>query len=208
MNQNEKPPDPDGITAEALALQVQKGSKASFTQLVNRFGPRLYHYFRQKIHSREDCEDLVQETLVKAYRNIHLYRGTYAFSTWLFTIGTRRMVDYFRTRDRQCFARIPMDLPARGDPYETAARRDEEHHFWVQARALPGLQYTVLWLRYSEEMPVKEIAKVLGISRVHVKVLLYRARARLAKLPMLQYSRGNPREDSALREVFSYEGGS
>jgi RNA polymerase sigma-70 factor (ECF subfamily) len=50
------------------------------------------------------------------------------------------------------------------------------------AARLPEGQYQALWLRYAEEMPIKEIAKVMGKSQVCVKVLLYRARTSMAKL--------------------------
>lgn len=172
----------EGLTAEALATRVQEGSKAAFAELANRFGPRLFNYFRQRILSREDCEDLVQETLVKTYQNIHRFRRAGTFSTWLYTIGTRQMVDFFRIRERVRTERIPDDLPAEGDPFDAAVREDEKSRIWGHARMLPHRQYDALWLRYAEEMPVREIARVLGLSRVHVKVLLFRARARLAKL--------------------------
>ncbi|MHC4942543.1 MAG: RNA polymerase sigma factor [Planctomycetota bacterium] len=184
MDQRDNLQDSGMLTDEALACRVQQGSKAEFTELVNRFGPRLYHFFRMKFNCRQDCEDLVQDTLVKAYLNIHKYRRKWAFSTWIFTIGARRAVDHFRTQDRAPAWPIPNDLPADSDPYESAARRDEKDNLWALARMLPEKQHAALWLRYCEDMPVKEIARVLEITRVHAKVLLYRARTRLARLEM------------------------
>ncbi len=175
-------------TAEELARQVQGGSKAGFAELAARFGPRLFCYFRQKISSREDCEDLVQETLVKAYRNIDRYRPTQVFSTWLYTIGTRLAIDHFRSRNCRRAASVSCDgaaastVDAGEDPYETAARRDDAGSLWSLARSLPEKQRDVLWLRYGEGLAVKEIAPVLGLTRVHVKVLLFRARKGLAKM--------------------------
>ena len=169
------------LAAEELALRVQQGSKICFTELVNRFGPRLFGYFRQKVNNREDCEDLVQETFVKAYRYIHRYDPSRSFDPWLFTIGTRLVVDHFRTRERGRTAPISPEPVASGDPYEFAARRDEIDSLWVLAGSLPRKQHDALWLRYVEEMSVPEIARVLKITRVHVKVLLFRARSRLAR---------------------------
>lgn len=172
--------EPGGLAAEELALRVQQGSKGCFTELVNRFGPRLLGYFRQKVNSREDCEDLVQETFVKAYRNIHRYDPGRSFDPWLFTIGTRLVVDHFRTCARTPGAPIVDEPVAEGNPFETAARRDEMASLWSRARGLPRKQHDALWLRYVEEMSIVEIASVLSVTRVHVKVLLFRARSRLA----------------------------
>ena len=204
-NQNEEPHVLEGLTAEALACRAQQGSKASFAELANRFGPRLYNYFQMKVNNRDDCEDLVQETLVKAYLNIHRYQETHPFTTWLYTIGIRLAVDYFRASTRRSMARIPDDVPGGRNPYDSAVRRDEKRTLWAQARTLPKNQHDALWLRYVENMPVKEIARALGMSRIHVKVSLYRARVKLAylqKVPKASIRTGSEDEE-ALKEILS-----
>jgi len=170
------------LSDEELALGVQRGSNACFAELANRFGPRLYNYFKQKVACREDCEDLVQDTLLKAYGNIERYRRRWAFTTWLFTIGTRKVVDHFRSNGHHRRTPVPPALSAPGDPSDTAALRDEADNLWRLARRLPEKQYDALWLRYVEELPVKEIACALNVPRLQVKVLLHRARTHLAKL--------------------------
>lgn len=193
------------LSAETLARYVQEGSKISFTELVKRFGPRLYNYFYPKVQNREDCEDLVQDTLVKAYKNIHLYNHNRTFTTWLFTIGTRKLVDHFRTLNRMRITDIPHDLPGGGDPYEAASRQEDKNNIWSLARTLPGKQYHALWFRYAEDMPIKEIARVLGINGMHVKVLLYRARAHLAKQKTLKrIAQKYPENKKTLKEILSY----
>jgi len=200
-----QPPHLAGLTPEELARRVQGGSEASFAELVNRFGPRLLHYFHQKVLSREDCEDLVQDTLVKAYGNIHHYESSRPFGTWIFTIGTRRMVDFFRTRDRKKMTSIPLDFPAESNPFDSAVRREKKRNLWAHARTLPGRQFEALWLKYVEGMPVREIAHVLGVTSVHIKVILYRARNKLAKLDMLNDSAKENKTDSkVLKEMLSY----
>jgi RNA polymerase sigma-70 factor (ECF subfamily) len=171
-----------GLTDEELALSVQRGSKVCFAELARRFGPRLYGYFRQKLDSREDCEDLVQDTLLKAFTNIHRFRGKWAFTTWIFTIGTRRLVDHFRADGLRTKERIGAENVPQPGPLEKAAQREETENLWRLARELPGKQYHALWLRYVEELPVKEIARALSVPRMQVKVLLFRARARLFHL--------------------------
>lgn len=201
----QKPSKPGGPTSEELARRVQGGSEASFAELVNRFGPRLLHYFCQKIPNLEDCEDLVQDTLVKAYRNIHRYEASRPFGTWIFTIGTRKMVDFFRTRDRNATTPIPVDLPSDSNPFDSAVRREKKRNLWSHARTLPGHQFEALWLKYVEGMAIKEIAHVLGMTRVHVKVVLFRARNRLAKLDYLNDSiKGKTVDNKTMKEILSY----
>lgn len=170
------------MTPEELAYKAKQGSKASFTQLVTRFGPRLYSYFYCRIPIREDCEDLVQETFIKAYKNIRRFDCKRAFKTWLYTIGARLSVDYIRADKRRQMAPLPEDAAAnRSSPFEEAVQKEKKQSLWSHARALPQKQYDALWLRYMEDMPVKQIAQVLGASQTHVKVMLFRARIKLAE---------------------------
>ncbi|MBU0753863.1 MAG: RNA polymerase sigma factor [Planctomycetes bacterium] len=189
-----------------MAAQVQQGSKASFTELVNRFGPRLYHFFKGKIASKEDCEDLVQETLVKAYQNIRQYRNTWAFSTWIFTIGARRVVDFMRVRKEHKFSPLPEDGLSKSDPLESMVRREQKDHLWTRAKTLPQKQYAALYLHYREDMSIREIAKILGVSKIHTKVLLFRARSRLVDMETkMNPSHQKPKSDpEKLQNILSY----
>lgn len=59
--------------------------------------PRLYNFFRYRVGNNQVAEDLTAETFEKAWRNRHRYRHDLAaFSTWLFTIAKRVVIDYFR----------------------------------------------------------------------------------------------------------------
>jgi len=189
---------PAGTSSEDLASGVQMGSRADFTELVNRFGPRLFAYFFQKVANREDCEDLVQDTFIKVYLNIQKYNQDWAFSTWIFTIGTRCMADYFRKQKKRRSVPIPSDLHDPRDPFRSIRQRDEKNNLWALARDLPEKQFTALWLRYAEDLPVLQIARVMGITRVHVKVLLYRARVNLAKKKGSRRTGRNTSEDSKI----------
>ena len=180
---NSKSPDTlEILTAEELALEAQGGSKAHFAELVNRYGPRLYHFLRHKVSRDEDAEDLVQDTLVKAYQNLHRYSPSHLFSTWLFTIGRREAISYYRAQQRRRERPEPMPPGPVPNPLEMIISLEEKDNLWKRARQLPEKQYDALWLRYAEDMSVKEIAKVLSLTRIHIKVLLYRGRSQLAKL--------------------------
>ena len=72
-------------------------------------------------------------------------------------------------------------------------QREAEDELWQLARrTLPELQCQALWLKYAEEMSVEQIARVLRRTQVHVKVLLFRARTRLARELETQAARETP----------------
>jgi RNA polymerase sigma-70 factor (ECF subfamily) len=67
------------------------------------------------------------------------------------------------------------------DPEEIVIQKEESKNIWALATTLPKKEYEALWLRYAEDMSIKEIARVTKKSPITVRVLLYRARLKLAE---------------------------
>lgn len=166
------------LTSEELAWQAGRGCQASFAELVRRFAPKLQAFLRRRTRDRHEAEDLVQDTFVKAYENLSRYDSSWRFSTWLFTIASRAAVSHHRRKRPVC---VRPDLPSAACD-EAAERREQRESLWAMASQLPQRQYQSLWLKYGEDMPIREIARVMGKSQVCVKVLLYRARTAMARL--------------------------
>lgn len=167
------------LSTEELARRSQQGCQASFAELVARFGNRLFRFLQHKTNNVQDAEDLVQDTFVKAYRNIHRYQDSWKFSTWLFTIAARLAYSHFRRlRSFRKVGRIESGDPG---PEKMVAEQETRLNLWALAGDLSSNQYQVLCLKYGQDMSIKEIAHVLRKSQVNVKVLLYRARLNLAK---------------------------
>jgi len=175
--------DPAEPSAEDLARQAQGGDVAAFETLVGWFGPRLLRYLRHRTRNLHTAEDLLQETFLKAFRGLSAYDSSRSLTTWLFTIATRLAISHGRRR-KEIVMSSPGDLSsaktAAAD--EIVALREEGQNLWARAqRTLPELQYTALWLRYAEEMSISDMARVMGTSAGNTKVLLHRARRRLAE---------------------------
>jgi len=171
---------------EQLARETQQGSVAGFEELVRRYQVPLLHFLRNHTGSVADAEDLVQDTFVRAYENLHRYRPSRRFSTWLFTIAHRIGLNEKR-RKRPIAGPEALESVAAGaaEPETTAAEKEHRERLWdLAAEALSEEQWTAAWLYYVEEMSIREIARVLHRSRVATKTMLFRARKRL--LPALQ----------------------
>jgi RNA polymerase sigma-70 factor (ECF subfamily) len=169
---------------QQLAREAQQGSVAGFEELVRRYQVPLLHFLRNRTRSTADAEDLVQDTLVRAYENLYRYRPPYRFSTWLFTIAHRISLNERRKRRPSGGPDGIESVPARGAGPEAAAiEKEQRGRLWdLAATSLSQPQMTALWLYYVEEMPVAEIAKVLERSRVATKTMLFRARRKLKPL--------------------------
>lgn len=168
-----------GLSSEELAGRAKRGCQASFTELVRRYAPRLQTFLCRRNRNDHEVEDMVQDTLVKAYRNLDRYDDSWRFSTWLFTIAGRVAVSRHRRKQPELDGLDPqVQMLA---PDEAADRQEQRESLWAMAAELPAGQYRALWLRYGEDMSMKEIAAAMGKSQVCIKVSLYRARVSLAR---------------------------
>jgi RNA polymerase sigma-70 factor (ECF subfamily) len=169
---------------QQLAQEAQQGSVAGFEELVRRYQVPLLHFLRNRTGSTADAEDLVQDTWVRAYENLHRYRSSYRFSTWLFTIAHRISLNERRKRRPASGSdQVESVSDGRAEPEAAAIEKEQRGRLWnLAATTLSQPQITALWLYYVEEMPVAEIAKVLKRSRVATKTMLFRARRKLKPL--------------------------
>lgn len=172
------------LSSEELASRAQEGSLASFGELVDRFEGMLQGYLRRRVGESE-CEDLAQETFVRAWGSIGRYDPERKFSTWLFTIASRLATDTYRSRTRERKA-----LNARANDssiskeevsFDHCETSGEAERIWSVARSiLNDEQFSALWLRYAAEMDIADLASSLGKNRVATRVMLFRAREKLA----------------------------
>ncbi|HLA84414.1 MAG TPA: sigma-70 family RNA polymerase sigma factor [Thermoguttaceae bacterium] len=167
-------------TDEELARRARAGCRGSFEELVRRFQVPLVHFLRRWT-TVEEAEDLTQETLLRAYENLHRYRSRWKFRTWLFTIARRLCLNLNRRRRPMSGSDLLQTLASTDEPGDAAAADDNRRRLWETAGgALAEREFTAMWLYYAEEMPVKEIAHVVGRSATAVKTMLFRSRKKLA----------------------------
>lgn len=173
-------------TAEALALEARRGSVPAFEELVARHEAGLFRFLFQRTRDTGLAEDLVQEAFLRAWQKLELYDSRWRFSTWLYTIAANLSVSAHRARGKEPEAvagELAFDGPApEPGPAETVAQADAGRALWdFAAGVLREEERSALWLRYAEERSMEEIGAILGRPAVTTRVLLFRARARLAE---------------------------
>ena len=170
---------------EELACRAQQGCAESFDELMRRYQVPVLHFLRHRGLACE-AEDLLQDTFVRAYENLHRYHRRWRFATWLFTIARRLSInDRRKVRPWSGNSALAEAAAATAGPLEALMEEDGRRYLWsIADRILSEEERSAVWLHYVEEMPAREIAAVLGRTRVAVKTMLFRARRRL--LPYLQ----------------------
>lgn len=175
------PPERSTDSDAELVRQSQAGSLAAFEQLVYRYEHRVHAFVNQLCRNATDARELTQDTFVKASQSIRYFDVRREFAPWLFTIARHKCVDRHRGTPPMSEAPLP-ETADEANPGELLAEQEDREQLWQLARRnLTETQFQALWFRYAEDMDVAQIAQALGKSRVHVKVLLFRARQILGR---------------------------
>lgn len=171
-------------TDEALAIAARDDVR-HFELLYERYADRIYAYALSRTGSPEIADDLVGDTMIAALENLHRFdpeRG--AFSTWIFTLATRRIADQQRAHHR-FWRYVTMRWrpdPAAIDTTEWAARTEDIDRVRGAVGRLTGSHQEVVALRFVADLPISGIASVLGISEAAVKMRLQRALQNVAAM--------------------------
>ncbi len=165
-----------------LIESARGGNALAFAVLYDRYADRVYRHIAYRV-GVPDCEDLTQQTFLKAWQAIGRYRVMdVPFVAWLLTIAHNIVVSYYRARrEHQPLVDDVPKIDERADPHRQA-ERNERQRMVRQAisRLKPEFQQVVA-MRYLEELDYADIARQLGKRENTVRVTLHRALHELRK---------------------------
>jgi RNA polymerase sigma-70 factor, ECF subfamily len=174
---------PDAGTDEALVSAFLRGEERAASELVRRHVAALGQFLYSSGAGRDEVEDLVQDTLFRAFRKLESWRRKGSFRSWLLSIGSNLLRDQFRSRKgRQLISIDQRELPDRADPHADLAASDTEERLRQGIAALPRLQREVFLLRAQQGTDYDEIAEVLGTTPGAARVHYHHAVKRLKEL--------------------------
>lgn len=158
-------------------LRNPKTQREAFSVIVHTYREPLYWKIRHIVLSHEDTDDILQNSLLKAWSNLHTFEGKSKLSTWLYRIAVNEALDFIRKQHNQ--ARVSTD------EHPTIASQlmaDEyfdgdatEAQLQEAIAILPDVQRTVFTLRYYDEMKYSEMSKVLNTSEGALKASYHHA---------------------------------
>jgi RNA polymerase sigma-70 factor, ECF subfamily len=161
---------------EELASLACSGQIQAFDELVRRHWAGIRRFLLGYLsHSASD--DIAQETFLRAYRKIEQYDGNRPFLPWLFTIARRLALNEIRRKNRKNEVSLPDHSPEKVPETEPLSFGP----LWKLAKGqLSANAYAALRLHYAEDLSVEDVAQVLGKGKIATKVMLHRARKKLA----------------------------
>jgi RNA polymerase sigma-70 factor (ECF subfamily) len=166
------------LTDEQLVDASLDGAEGAFPELVERYQERLLRFLLTRSVSRADAEDALQDTFINAYRYLASFDSRWRFSTWIYRIALRNAARQRRPEWHDS----DVELVGDSDPLQDCIAHSEQENIWLTARrVLREDAYNAMWLRYVEDLSVKEIAVALDKTLSWTKVALLRGRRRLSE---------------------------
>jgi RNA polymerase sigma-70 factor (ECF subfamily) len=166
-----------------LVAAYRHGNELAAAELIERHITALGRFLYSSGADRDDVEDLVQETLFRAFRRLATWRGEASFRSWLFTIAGNLLRDQFRSRKgRQVLSLNDRDIPAASDPDADLAAGDAAERVRQGLTQLSRLQREVFLLRAQEGSEYADIAVALGTTPGAARVHYHHAVKRLKEL--------------------------
>src|SRR6478735_1464565 len=179
-------------TDSAAAEQARKGDQRAFGALVERHSRSVFRLAFRMTQNEQDAEDLVQETFLKAYKQLHRFDGRSAFGTWLYRIAANCSLDLIRARKNRKEQSAASTNPEKPDWLDRVAAPDPSPERLARSgqiasllkpalEQLTDLERTAFVLRHYEGRGIADIAGVLGVEANAAKHSVFRAVQKLRR---------------------------
>ena len=182
-------------TDAELLQRIRADDPGAFDQFVDRYGDRIFGFGLRMCGEREDAQDVLQETLIKAFESMKTLKEPKALKSWLYRVAAnqclmKRRKGKFEPKHELSLEELmprsaenaSYEIPDRTDgPDDTAARNEVRSTVHTAIRNLPANYRIVLLLRDIEQFTTRETAEALGLPETTIKMRLHRARLGVRK---------------------------
>lgn len=149
------------------ALQSPAEVEAAFKVLVSKYKERLYWQIRKIVIDHDDADDVLQNTFIKVYKNIHSFQGNSQLYTWLYRIATNEALTFIKNKAKRnktsstevknaAIQNLESDVYFEGDAIQLKLQQ--------AIATLPEKQQLVFNMKYFEEHTYEELSEILETS--------------------------------------------
>ena len=194
-------PTQAGIDETTLVAQSREGNTSAFAELVRRYEGKIFRLAQHVTQNREDAEDVLQETFMKAYEHLDQFQGNSKFYTWIVRIAVNQALMKLRRKKTGKTVSLDETIDTGEDtvvreiatwdenPEQRFSREEMGEILDSAIQSLEPPYRSVFVLRDIEELSTEETADALGLSIPAVKSRLLRARLQLREKLTRQFKR-------------------
>ena len=159
-------------------LQEKKTSSEAFKELVSLYKERLYWHIRNMVKDHEDTHDVLQNTFIKVFKNIHNFKGESKLFSWMYRIATNEAISFLNKKakrnqissedlQQQLIANLESDVYFEGDEIQLKLQK--------AIASLPAKQQQVFNMKYFQELKYREMSDILETSEGALKASYHHA---------------------------------
>ena len=163
------------------------GDQTAYGLLIDKYKYLIFTLACRMMKNREDAEEIAQDTFVKAYQELHTFKGEAKFSSWLYKIAYRKCLDQIKKNKRLPSALTTgeegmRNLKESGGVVESMETEERNKILKAAIARLKEEDAALVTLYYFEEMSIREIEEITDLSANTIKVRLFRSRKQLEVL--------------------------
>lgn len=167
--------------------QTLSGNVNAYAFLVEKYKHMVYTLTIRIVKSKEEAEEVAQDSFVKAFKNLGNFKGESKFSTWIYKIAYYASLDVVKKNKRKINSDTideinEGDLGVTQDALKYIEEKERKKVIKEALLKLKEDERIILTLYYFEELSIKEISKIVDLSDDNIKVKLYRSRKKLASI--------------------------
>lgn len=162
---------------ENLVRRAQNNDQEAFAQLYEEYFDKIYRYLALRIGNEMEAEDMTQQVFLNALRSISSFRWRgVPFSAWLYRIAHNQAVDHLRKKKKRTSVPLDESLATSDDNPQSATERKLDIEQLLSAtKQLTEAQREAISLRFTSELSIAQVARVMGKSQGAVKALQHSA---------------------------------
>jgi RNA polymerase sigma-70 factor (ECF subfamily) len=180
------------LSDSVAVAQARTGDSGAFRVLVERHSRNLFRLAYRMTGHQQDAEDVVQETFLRAYRQLSKFDDRASFGTWLYRIAANCSLDLIRARKRRAAQTEPAGEEGAPDPMQAlpdpapapdrlAMSGEIEGKVAAVLDGLSEMERTAFVLRHYEGMCIDDIGRTLGVQPNAAKHSIFRAVQKLRR---------------------------
>lgn len=154
---------------------LRQRRESFFESIVKSYGPNLYNLIRSIVLNHDDANDLLQETLIKAWNSIGTFRNEASHSTWLYRIALNEAL---RHQKRKAIRRR-FGLDKRAVPVESPGVDHAEAMLNAAMATLTPRQRSVFALHYFNDLSFADIAHMMNVTEATAKATYYQSATKI-----------------------------
>ncbi len=153
-------------------LNSEKHKEQAFTQLLALYKERLYWHIRKIVISHDDADDVLQNTFIKVYRNIHNFKGESKLFSWMYRIATNEAITHINSNAKR------NNITSEALQHQAVSNLESDVYFEADAiqiklqkaiATLPQKQQLVFNMKYFDDLKYSEISEILDTSEGALK---------------------------------------